>query len=633
MAAMQSAEEAPAWSREWRLPDLRGKWLTLYIILWAIALPLAVIGPVNGVSVYWQPDSPWPAYGFWPSPDRNGIHVNSVWSDEARAAGVAVDDYVVGIDGWTIPDGTAGWEAAAGRLAASENAVTIFTLREPGTGAVRRARLTSRSANRDLPFAQAGVNRTVSWLALVSCGAAVPLMLVAAAILLFIRRRGEAVPALLSLGFLLMSAFNFAANWDALGVSRGLTDRLGDASWPIMLAALFAFPSGRFLPRWTVVPAALTPLLAMLSLVLGPSGDSLFLTNLLLAMFCLLALVALAARYRRIAAGPERQQLRWVFLGFGCGMVLLAAAMIGIGAESALVSRDPRWEVWMFVTFYPIGTLGMICIALGLIVSVLRFRLYDADAVISRSVTFGALTLLLLGIFAGTEKIIELLGERYFGEELGMLAGGIGAAMAAVMIGPLHHRVSDWAEKSFQKQLIKLRRGLPLLVGDLRETAEVEQISAAVLDAVTGGVRAHHAALLVGEELTGARDISLEAVEAWRADWTPAHHDGLDCDRADRLFPMRVPLEADGHGHVGWLLLGPRPDGSFYGKDEREAISDIADPVARALWIVRTREIGEKKRRAGDLALQAGLKALSRRLASVEAKLASWAGAAPKALE
>ena len=54
----------------------------------------------------------------------------------------------------------------------------------------------------------------------------------------------------------------------------------------------------------------------------------------------------------------------------------------------------------------------------------LRYRLYDADAVISRSVTFGALTLLLLGIFAGSEKVIELVGERYFGEELGMLAGG-----------------------------------------------------------------------------------------------------------------------------------------------------------------------------------------------------------------
>jgi hypothetical protein len=633
MATMQSDEEAPASSRDWRLPALRGKWLTLYVILWVIALPLALVGPINGLRVYWQPDSAWPAYGFWPSPDRNGIHVNAVWSEQARAAGVVVDDYVVGIDGWTVPDGAAGWEAATSRLAGPENAATIFTLREAGSGAFRSVRLNRSLANRDLPYEAAGVSRTVAWLALVGCGAAVPLVLVAAAILLFLRRRGEAVPALLSLGFLLMSAFNFAANWDNLGLSRGIADRVGDAAWPIMLAALFAFPSGRFVPRWTAVPAALTPLMAVQSLLQGPSSGSLFLTNLVLAIFCLLALAALAARYRRIPAGVERQQLRWVFLGFVCGMLLLAGASVGIGAQSALASRDPRWEIWMFVTFYPMGTTGMICIALGLIVSVLRYRLYDADAVISRSVTFGALTLLLLGIFAGSEKIIELFGERYFGEELGMLAGGIGAALAAVMIGPLHHRVSHWAEHRFQKQLIKLRRGLPLLVGDLRETAGLEGVAAAVLDAVRSGVRARHAALLVGGALADARGIPAEEVEAWRSGWTPAVNGGLDCDRADRLFPMRVSLEAGGHGHVGWLLLGPRPDGSFYGKDEQAALSDIADPVARALRIAGAREAGERQRQDREGAQQVVLTALSERLAAVEAALARWISAAPQALE
>ena len=93
---------------------------------------------------------------------------------------------------------------------------------------------------------------------------------------------------------------------------------------------------------------------------IGPSGGGLFFTNLVLAIFCLLALVALAVRYRRIAPGAERQQLRWVFLGFVCGMLLLAAATVGIGAQSVLVSRDPRWQIWMFVTLYPMGSLGMV---------------------------------------------------------------------------------------------------------------------------------------------------------------------------------------------------------------------------------------------------------------------------------
>jgi hypothetical protein len=64
-----------------------------------------------------------------------------------------------------------------------------------------------------------------------------------------------------------------------------------------------------------------------------------------------------------------------------------------------------------------------------------------------------------------------MLGEAYFGDRLGAIASGTGAAIAAVMIGPLHHRVTLWAEHRFRSQLGHLRLGLPLLVADMRETA------------------------------------------------------------------------------------------------------------------------------------------------------------------
>jgi hypothetical protein len=53
---------------------------------------------------------------------------------------------------------------------------------------------------------------------------------------------------------------------------------------------------------------------------------------------------------------------------------------------------------------------------------------------------------------------------------------------------------------------------------------------------------------------------------------------------------MRVPLYADGVGLLGWLLLGPRPDGSFFNKEERETLLAIADPMTRALAIAFQRE-------------------------------------------
>src|SRR5262245_3471009 len=84
-------------------------------------------------------------------------------------------------------------------------------------------------------------------------------------------------------------------------------------------------------------------------------------------------------------------------------------------------------------------------------------------------------------------------------------------------------------------------------------------------------------------------------IDPWLSGWQPARPDGIDLDEADELFPVRVPLEAEGHGRVGWLLLGPRPDGSLFGKAEYEAIEEIAEPVARAIQVTVSRAEREAK--------------------------------------
>ncbi|TPG13637.1 hypothetical protein EAH84_05510 [Sphingomonas oligophenolica] len=258
-----------------------------------------------------------------------------------------------------------------------------------------------------------------------------------------------------------------------------------------------------------------------------------------------------------------------------------------------------------------LGGMAITLIALGITTSLLRYRLYDADRAISRSVAFGALTLALLAVFAGSEKIIEVLGEEYFGESLGALAGGIGAAIAAVMIAPLHHRVTHWAEHRFQGALIKLRTGLPLLVGDMRETATPTHLAEVLLDRVESGVRASRGAIVIDSKVAAAKGIAVDAVQEWLGAWVVSSQvSALDCDRTDTLFPLRAPLYADGVGMVGWLLLGGRPDGSFYGKDERVTIATISEPTARALAIAlqraareaaRAEEIGALRGEIGDL--------------------------------
>ena len=148
---------------------------------------------------------------------------------------------------------------------------------------------------------------------------------------------------------------------------------------------------------------------------------------------------------------------------------------------------------------------------------------------------------------------------------------------------------------------------------------------------VAAGVRSTREAVLLAHgpkmAIAGTNDVSVEAVEGWRKNWQPQPgEEPLDCDRKDVLFPMRVRLcieTADEPETIGWLLLGPRPDGSFFGKDEREALAHVAGPVARAIHIAQLRERRDQSAEARLSGLERALNALMTRLDGGRAATAS----------
>lgn len=589
------------------LPSLRGWALTIYTVAWSALLVVAIA--VTGISA-WQGAKPieygWLNYGL--GADGSGQHIASVTGAEAIAQGIKAGDAILAIDGVPMAKIGTDYTAARKALARPEGATLGLALRD-AQGQVRTLRLTRSAANtREMERTRA-LGVATDLFTGVAC--------LCAAILLF-RRRREPVPAILALAFVLSW---IGPSWQAvvwldqpwLAGGLGTLSALG---WPLLFLGLLVFPDGRMGSRtaWAIAGAII--LWTAFSLV-NPFGfDNAAIDIAAIIVFLGLGVGRQLLRYRRMPPGIERQQVRWGIFGFVSGSVCLMIAGI-LYFAAGRIGGPAYWQLSLAST--TISVLATLCMVGGLLISLTRYRLYDAEAAISRSVAYGALTVALLAIFAGTERVIELIGEEYFGHGLGALAGGLGAAVAAAMISPLHHRVSHWAERRFQRHLLDLRRGLPLLVGDLRETAALEGLATAVLDSVLKGIRSKHAALLVNDAIEGAKGISAPDIVAWRAAWTPPVGDALDCDRRDPLFPVRVPLDADGHGRIGWLLLGPRPDGSFFGKDEREALAEIADPVARAIDIVRTREAREAKQ-------ESRLAVLAERLHGLESLLATMIG-------
>ena len=609
--------------RTWRLPDslprLTGWRWPAFLALWLPALALLLLGTalvgrkvvdhatgaapqseLLGLSI--DNERPWPSLG----PPIGAATV---------ATGLRRGDRLVTIDG-QLP---ASDPAALNRQLAGIAGPVTIEVATP-TGERRRATLTRTPRHRDQALAAVGLAGVPTTLIidLLHYSSAVLLPLICA-VLLLVRRSGDRLAPWASLMVIFLAIGDGMAGYALAAMTADPTFTyavLNAIAFSGLVIVLSGFPDARFTPRWALANAVLAPPIVWWSQPL-PNAVS----NLILVVHLLVAVAAIGVRYRAMPAGEGRQQIRWVLLGFGASVVGLLVLV------AVQVLRDATSDYGVFAWTNILGSVAVFAITgllvLGITVGLLRYRLYDADAAISRSVVYGTLTLSLLAIFAASEKVIEGMGERWFGEELGSLAGAMGAAVAAVMIVPVHHRISHWAERRFRGGLAHLREGLPLLVGDLRETAPPAALADAMLLRVEKGVRARHGAVIARGQLLDVRDIDAAAVKAWLAA-TPLPAEAAEPlyrDRTDPLFPMRVPLQADGVGLVGWLLLGPRPDGTFFGRDDRAALKAIADPVARALAVTTARAERETALAARDAARDAEIGGLRRAIATLHRQI------------
>jgi hypothetical protein len=439
--------------------------------------------------------------------------------------------------------------------------------------------------------------------------AAKAFVLIAVSAILLRRRCNDPVAAMLALAFLLWT-ISSSVDFGASSLLPTLIDRF---RFLLFALALLLFPDGAWNPGWTryAAMAIVTTFLLGLAELTGLSPSDVFLP---IAVVCVLAaLVAMLVRFRALDDGAQKQQLKWVVLGLVCGILLILSARAG-----AALTRDMPVPAVGSIALEGMFQLGIVIIALGFLTSLLRYRLYDAEAAISRSAVYAALTLTLVGTFAASEALIELLGQRFFGMAIGNVSGAVAAAIAAMMLTPLHGRISSWAENHFQHDLAGLKRELPDLLAVLSSTASVKRLGAAVLPRIENAVQATRIALLVDGRLVATDGIQIDSARRLLRGWSPPSIIDVYDRSEDEPFPLRIALRCPLGDVRAWLLLGPRPDGSFYGADDLKALSEVVAPVQRTLFLVAEREAQDLQQRQAQRALRREVVSLGERLTSLE---------------
>ncbi|GAA0240373.1 sensor histidine kinase [Cryptosporangium japonicum] len=244
----------------------------------------------------------------------------------------------------------------------------------------------------------------------------------------------------------LTEGYGYHAAWPAAATSEWLTNwtnYLGISGTAILV---LLFPSGRHLSRLRrlgVWVASVATVLQMLGAAFGHAADPAFASGVnpyaidvfdpvyvvgqVVFLGCLLAAIgSVVVRFRR-STGVEHEQLKWVAYALSLLAVAGSAATF-LYNDSALV----RVAIALVVPLLPVA----ICVA------ILRYRLYDIDLIVARTLVYGVLTVLLGAAYAGTVLVLGAALGR------GSSWAAAGATLAvALAFRPLRGRVQDVVEQ------------------------------------------------------------------------------------------------------------------------------------------------------------------------------------------
>jgi hypothetical protein len=295
------------------------------------------------------------------------------------------------------------------------------------------------------------------------------------AIIVFVGRREDGMALLFSLGILGVVVYSSGSP----GAIRATLPELSALAGVVEVGALlpvvflpFVFPDGRFRPRWTrFVALGLAgvlvglPQTATAGRLVASNPDQVppwlaLLTAGAASIWVVSATIGQSIRYRQFATPIERQQMRWVLLGLS---VIVIPALLGMLGSRWLPGL---WIGWAFV----VSASASSALPISAGIAILRYRLYDIDLIINRTLVYGALTVLLGAVYVagvlGVPQILPLARDN------DLLVAGSTLGVAA-LFSPLRRRVQGFVDRRFYRSRYDAQRTVEIFASRLREQMDL----------------------------------------------------------------------------------------------------------------------------------------------------------------
>jgi hypothetical protein len=253
------------------------------------------------------------------------------------------------------------------------------------------------------------------------------------------------------------------------------------------IALFVLFPDGRFVPPWTrrlillSIPLTVGVLYLPPSYSWAPAG-----------MIVLGAMYAQIYRYRHVSTPTERQQTKWVLFGFLLWLVLTGILGVPYSIEMSLPAGSPLpwWTLvssagwWVALTIVP----------LSLSIGVLRYRLYDIDIIINRTLVYGSLTATLVVIYFGGIVVLQRMFVLLTGQQ-STLAVVASTLLIAALFTPLRRRIQAFIDRRFYRRKYDARKTLEAFSAQLRDETDLNALSEDLVGVVRETMQPAHVSL------------------------------------------------------------------------------------------------------------------------------------------
>lgn len=378
---------------------------------------------------------------------------------------------------------------------------------------------------------------------------------------LFWRRSNQSISLLVALTLVTLGATAFSGNlytylaafgpfWQEVAVV------LSFLANTLIVFCFYTLPDGRFVPSWTKVAAAILVVLQVddfffnstifdLSGAVDQSVNLFFLGSMVFAQ---------AYRYFRVADTTERQQIKWIVLG-------IAGTVAGTQFVEFILPQLAFPHVQLVLAAHTIFFVSVLLVPLSIGIAIMRYRLWDIDILVNRTLVYGALTALVVGLYVlivgSLSALLQVSGN--------LLVSLIATGVIAAIFQPLRERLQRGANRLLYGERDDPYRVLSNLGQRLGQATTPGALLPNVVETIVQALKVPYAAIALkqGDELKTAASYG---------------RPGGDL--------VSLPLVYQGEA-IGDMALSPRAPGESFSKGDMALLQNIAHEAGIAARAVQ----------------------------------------------